>query len=90
MTGTKRSVLSKPQTIPKKEAGKLLPWVHRSISNAKRMLLDVHHRIDDDFLQNYLNAYVYKLNRRYFDNIFDRLLVAAVSYRWNDLGETCG
>ena len=53
-----------PETIPKKEAGKILPWVHTAISNAKRMLLDVNHRIDDDFLQNYLNAFVFKLNRR--------------------------
>jgi hypothetical protein len=54
------------------------------------MLLDVHHRIDSDFLQNYLNAFVYKLNRRYFDNLFERLLVAAVSYRWNYFGERNG
>jgi hypothetical protein len=79
-----------PKTIPKKEAAKTLPWVHNAISNAKRMLLDVHHRIDDDFLQNYLNAYVFKLNRRYFNNMFERVLIAAVSQRWNYLGETCG
>ena len=79
-----------PQTIPPKEAGKILPWVHTTISNAKRMLLDVHHRIDDDFLANYLNAFVFKINRRYFDDIFDRVLRAAVSYRWNYLGERNG
>jgi hypothetical protein len=79
-----------PETIPKKEASKILPWVHKAISNAKRMLLDVHHRIDDDFLQNYLNAFVFKLNRRYFNNIFDRVLIASVNYQWNYLGETCG
>ncbi len=79
-----------PETIPKKEAGKILPWVHTAISNAKRMLLDVHHRIDDDFLQNYLNAYIFKLNRRYFNNLFDRVLISAVTQKWNYLGETCG
>jgi DNA-directed RNA polymerase subunit RPC12/RpoP len=89
-TGLKNEYNHNPQTIDKKEAGKMLPWVHKSISNAKRMLLDVHHRIDDDFLQNYLNAFVYKMNRRYFNNLFDRLLIAAVSYRWNYLGETNG
>jgi DNA-binding XRE family transcriptional regulator len=80
----------RPETIPKKEAGKILPWVHTAISNAKRMLLDVHHRIDDDFLQNYLNAYVFKLNRRYFTNLFDRVLIAAVTQKWDYLGETYG
>lgn len=89
-TGLKTNYNHNPKTIPKKDAGKILPWVHKSISNAKRMLLDVHHRIDDDFLQNYLNAFVYKMNRRYFSNIFERLLVAAVSYKWNYLGETSG
>lgn len=80
----------RPETIPKKEAGKILPWVHTAISNAKRMLLDVHHRIDDDFLQNYLNAYVFKLNRRYFNDLFDRVLIASVTNRWNCFGETYG
>lgn len=75
------------KVIPKKDVIKVLPWVHTAISNAKRLLLDVHHRIDDDFLQNYLNEFCYKFNRRHFDNLFDRLLVAAVSHRWNYLGE---
>jgi hypothetical protein len=65
----------------------MLPWVHKAISNAKRLLLDVHHRIDDDFLQNYLNAYVFKLNRRYFISLFDRVLVAAVTKKGNCLGK---
>ena len=72
--------------VPKKESSKALPWVHTVISNAKRLLLDMYHRIDDDFLQSYLNEYCFKLNRRYFDNIFDRLLIASVSYKWNYLG----
>jgi len=78
------------QVIDKKDIPKVLPWVHTTISNAKRLLLNVHHRIDDDFLQSYLNEFCYKFNRKYLDNIFDRILVAAVSFRWNYLGETCG
>lgn len=78
------------KVIPKKDIVKVLPWVHTAISNAKRLFLDVHHRIDDDFLQNYLNEFCYKFNRRYFDNIFDRLMIAAVSNRWNYLGEING
>ena len=78
------------KVVPKKEASKLLPWVHKAISNAKRLLLDVHHRIDDDFLQNYLNEFCFKFNRRYFNCMFDRLLIASVSYRWDWLGEPNG
>ena len=76
--------------IPKKKINEVLPWVHKVISNAKRLLLDVHHRIDDDFLQSYLNEFCFKFNRRYFDNLFERLIIAAVSYRWNWLGEPNG
>ena len=78
------------KVIPKKQVVKVLPWVYTAISNAKRLLLDVHHRIDNDFLQNYLNEFCFKFNRRRFENIFDRLMVAAVSYRWNYLGESYG
>lgn len=78
------------KVIPKNQINAVLPWVHKAISNAKRLLLDVHHRIDDDFLQNYLNEFCYKFNRRHFDNLFDRLMIAAVSYRWNYLGEEYG
>ena len=69
---------------------KLLPWVHTFISNAKKLLLDMHHRIDNDFLQNYLNEFCFKLNRRNFNCIFERLLTACVLYRWDYLGETRG
>ena len=66
----------KPDMIPI-----LLPWVHIAISNAKRLLLDVHHKLKNEYLQYYLNEYCYKFNRRYFgDKIFDRLLITAVSY----------
>jgi len=53
-----------------------LRWVHIAISNAKRNLLGIYHKISGKYLQNYLNEFVYKLNRRYFDSLFDRLLIA--------------
>lgn len=72
----------RPKVIPKEEVGKMLPWVHIAISNAKRMLLDVFHDIKPEYLQYYLNEYCYKFNRRYFgENLFDRLMVASVSYK---------
>lgn len=85
-TGLKENFEHEGRALGKDEVNKILPWVHTTISNAKRMLLDVHHRIDDDFLENYLNAYIYKLNRRYFNDLFERLLKVAVRYKWNFLG----
>jgi hypothetical protein len=72
--------------VDKTNANKVLPWVHKAISNAKRLLLDVHHRIDDDFLENYLNEFCYKFNRRYFqDEKMERLIIAGVNHQWNEL-----
>jgi hypothetical protein len=59
-----------------------LKWVHITISNAKRMLLGVFHKIKGKYLQLYLDEFCYKLNRRYFGNrVFERLTLAvAKSY----------
>ncbi|GEM53970.1 DDE transposase [Flavobacterium branchiophilum] len=73
------------EKVNKKEINKILPWVHKAISNSKRLLLDIHHRIDADFLQNYLNEFCYKFNRRHFNNPMERLLIAGVNHRWNEL-----
>ncbi len=37
---------NKAQKIDKKNVKVTLPWVHTAINNAKRLLLDVHHRKD--------------------------------------------
>ena len=70
------------QVIEPKQVGKVLPWVHIAIANAKRLLLDVYHDIRPEYLQNYLNEFCWKFNRRNFgEALFDRLMVAAVSYK---------
>lgn len=57
-----------------------LKWVHIAISNAKRMFLGIYHWFHGSRLQNYLNEFCYKLNRRYFgDRKFDRLATAIAS-----------
>lgn len=67
-------MLSKVKT----QIDKIFPWVHTCISNAKRILLGVHHSIKSDYMQNYLDEFYYKFNRRYFgENLFERLLVVA-------------
>lgn len=73
-----------PKTLPGKEATKVLPWVHTGIANVKRQLLGIYHMVSDKYLQNYLDEFCYKLNRRYFEGFrFDRLLVAA-TYHWSE------
>ena len=72
----------KPLVVAKEEINKVLPWIHLAISNAKRMLLDMYHHMSPLYLQNYLNEFCYKFNRRFFgEKLFDRLLVACVSHQ---------
>jgi hypothetical protein len=62
---------------------KNLPWVHIAISNAKRNLLGIYHKIKGKYLQLYLDEFCYKLNRRYFgDRLFDRLAIAMSDNYW--------
>jgi len=56
-----------------------LKWVHITIGNAKRNLLGVYHMINSQYLQNYLNEFCYRLNRRYFgERLFERMAIAIV------------
>ena len=67
----------------KKQVDKVFPWVHKAISNAKRMFLGIHHGIKECYMQNYLDEYCYRFNRRYFgEKLFDRLLIVTVEAPW--------
>jgi transposase-like protein len=60
-----------------------LKWVHLSIRNAKANFSSTHHKIKGIYLQNYLDEFCYKLNRRYFKtDIFDRLVLAVAMCNW--------
>ena len=60
-----------------------LQWVHIAISNAKRTLRGIFHKIKGKYLQNYLSEFCYKLNRRHFgERLFDRLTLAVAKCYW--------
>ena len=70
------------QVIKPKDIGKVLPWVHIAIGNSKSLLRDIHHGISPGYLQNYLNEFCYKFNRRYFgERMFDRLMITGTTYK---------
>jgi transposase-like protein len=74
------------QKVNPEKAGKVLPWVHTMIANAKRTLLGVHHMISKKYTQQYLDEFCYKVNRRNFgDKLFDRLLVACVTTNYQEI-----
>lgn len=65
------------------DAHTILPWVHKTISNAKRNFLGIHHSIGRNYTQNYLNEFCFKFNRRYENiDLFDRMLNVATNYQW--------
>ena len=67
----------------KKKVSTVFPWVHTAISNAKKKLLGLHHQVKDVYMQNYLDEFCYKFNRRHFGNaLFDRLIVTALAKPW--------
>lgn len=60
-----------------------LKWVHVAISNAKRTMLGIYHKINGKYLQLYLDEFCYKLNRRYYgENLFNRLTLAVAKTYW--------
>lgn len=68
----------------KQKSAKVFPWVNRTISNAKKVLLGIHHNcVNQQYVQNYLDEFCYKFNRRYFgDKLSDRLMIAALETTW--------
>jgi len=61
-----------------------LKWVHIAIANAKRTLLGIYHKIKGKYLQNYLDEFCYKLNRRYFgERLFHRPAIAITTPYWH-------
>ena len=72
----------KSQVIDPNDIGKVLPWLHIAIANAKTLFADTYHGVKPEFLQEYLNEYCYKFNRRYFgEDLFDRLMMIGTSYQ---------
>lgn len=83
-SGLKDLVASHTRVVVKpKDAMSTLPWVHTIISNAKRQILGVHHSVTNGYLQNYLNEFCYKLNRRNIEgDLFDNVLALAIEDTW--------
>lgn len=64
----------------KETTSETLRWVHIAISNAEWNFLGSFHKIKGKYLQLYLNDFVYKLNRRYFEEkLFGGLMIASIT-----------
>lgn len=70
------------KVVEPENIGKVLPWVHIAIANSKSLFIDTYHGMKREFLQEYLNEFCYKFNRRYFgEDLFDRLMMISTLYR---------
>ena len=65
--------------VKKQKAHLVLPHVHTYISNLRSFVMGTHHGLDETHLQQYLEKFCYRFNRRrHEDEIFDRLLLACL------------
>jgi transposase-like protein len=66
-----------PAKFDPKNQAEHLHWTHIVISNAKAFINGTFHGLDQKHLQNYLDEFCYRLNRRFLSNsLFARLAVA--------------
>ncbi len=67
------------RVTPPNKVDKWLSWVHIAIGNLKTFLLGTFHGVSGKYLQEYLNEFCYRYNRRFFEReIPNRLLNLAI------------
>ena len=70
-----------PRVTPPDQAGVWLPWVHIAIGNLKTFLLGTYHGVSRKYLQEYLNEFCYRFNRRAWEpELPHRLLNACLTH----------
>lgn len=70
------------KVIPPQQTHKWLPWVHIAIANLKRFLLGTYHGVSGGRLQEYMDEFCYRFNRRrWVLEIPNRLLNACLLHK---------
>ena len=65
--------------VRKQKAHVILPHVHMYISNLRSFVMGTHHGLDETHLQQYLDEFCWRFNRRKcYHEMFDRLLLACL------------
>lgn len=71
--------LHEPHAIKKRKAHVVLPHVHIYISNLRSFVIGTYHGLGELHLQQYLDEFCYRFNRRrHYHELFDRLLLACL------------
>ena len=69
----------KARATPAELADEWLPMVHIVIGNLKRFLLGTFHGVSGKYLQEYVDEFVYRFNRRKWENQLPRCLLNAAA-----------
>ena len=70
------------KVTPSELVDEWLPWVHIVISNFKSYLLGTYHGVSGLYVQEYLDEFCYRLNRRFWEEqIPNRLLRVCVAHK---------
>ena len=81
LTVLARDHAHQPRPTPPEKADQWLPLVHLVISNFKRFLIGTFHGVSRTRLQEYLDEFVFRFNRRFWeDQLPARLVEAAVTH----------
>lgn len=81
LRGVARRQRHQPRVTPPQMANEWLPKVHLAISLLKRFLLGTFHGVSPTYLQEYLDEFAFRFNRRFWEaQLPQRLLEAAVSH----------
>jgi len=68
--------------IAHQETHKWLPWVHIAIANLNKFLLGTYHGVSGSHLQEYLDEFCYRFNRRWCQlEIPNRLLHVCLNHK---------
>jgi hypothetical protein len=68
-----------PKVAPSNKVDEWLPWFYIAIGNLKAFLLRTFHAVTRKFLQEYLDEFCYRFNRRFVEKqIPNRLLNLAI------------
>jgi len=74
-----KTQLHEPKVTPSIKVDEWLPWVHIAIGNLKAFLLGTFHGVTRKYLQEYLDEFCYRFNRRFVEKqIPNRLLNLAI------------
>ena len=67
-----------------------LKWIHVMISNIKSNIEGTYHGLDNHYLQNYLDEFCYRFNRRSLGTpVFDKLLKCCTTESYLRVSELC-